>query len=516
METAADADDVHASAVRQFNSPHTITPCTNLLSNGRYAVMITNAGSGYSRWGDIAVTRWREDVTRDDWGAYVFLRDMRDGQVWSAGFQPAGVEPDHYEVNFSEGQAEIIRRDGTITTRSRITVSSEADAEVRRVSISNSGGGTRDIELTSYAELVLAPHAADDAHPAFSKLFVETEFVAETGAILATRRRQAKSAPEVWVAHLAVVEGETIAGTQYETDRARFLGRGRSIRNPIAMAGGASLSNSVGAVLDPIFSLRRRIRVPPRTTVHVAFWTMAAASRDEVLDLVDKHHGTMAFDRVATLAWTQAQVELRHLGIAASEANVFQDLAGRVLYADPSSRPASEVLKHGGGPASLLWAEGISGDRPIVLLRLAETSELEIVRELLLAHEYWRMKQLSVDLVIINERPPSLRPGSPGCSGSAGPSRADRGLNRPETMRTARFTSCVPTSSRPRCGILLRTVARATLAGHRGTLSEQVGRVPDPSPSPRLVKRGAAGAVVARRAASAGDGVLQRSGRFRR
>jgi len=488
METAADADDVHASAVRQFNSPHTLTPRTNLLSNGRYAVMVTAAGSGYSRWGDIAVTRWREDVTRDHWGAYVFLRDLRGGEVWSAGYQPAGAEPDRYEVIFSEGRAEIIRRDGTITTTMEIAVSSEDDAEVRRVSVSNLGNQTRDIELTSYAELVLAPHAADDAHPAFAKLFVETEFVSGPGAILATRRPRAKSDPPVWAAHLAVVEGETIGDTQFETDRARFLGRGRGIQNAVAMAGGAALSNSVGAVLDPIFSLRRRVRVPPRTTVHVAFWTLIAASREEVLDLVDKHHGVMAFDRTTTLAWTQAQVELRHLGIGASEAHVFQSLANRVLYADPSLRPASEVMKRGGGAASLLWAHGISGDRPIILVRLEETSDLEIVKELLLAHEYWRMTQLAVDLVIINERPPSYVQDLQDALEAL--VRADRSRLKPaggDTLGAIFILRADLVAVEVRD--LLRTVARAVLAGHRGSLSEQVRRAPEPKAVVRPVKR---------------------------
>src|SRR5487761_2233905 len=174
--------------LRRFNSPHTLTPRTNLLSNGQYAVMITAAGSGYSRWRDIAVTRLQEDPTSDRWGSYVFLRDMRDGTVWSAGYQPSGAAPDHYEADFSEGFAKIVRQDGTITTTLELTVSSEYDAEVRRVSIANHGSEVREIELTSYAEIVLAPHAADDEHPAYSKLFVETEFVVDAGAILATRR----------------------------------------------------------------------------------------------------------------------------------------------------------------------------------------------------------------------------------------------------------------------------------------------------------------------------------------
>ncbi len=487
VEEAVAIGEPLSSIQRRFNSPHDITPRTHLLSNGRYAVMITAAGSGYSRWRDIALTRWREDTTRDDWGSYVFLCDVHSGEVWSAGYQPSGAEPDHYEVAFSEGRAEIARHDGTVATRLEIAVSSEDDAEVRRVSITNTGNQIREIELTSYAEIVLAPQAADDAHPAFSKLFVETEFVADIGAILATRRLRSPGEAQAWAAHLAVVEGEAVGDMQFETDRARFLGRGRGIRMATAMAPGASLSNTSGAVLDPIFSLRVRVRVPPQTTARVAFWTLIAPSRNEALDLVDRHHSVMAFDRAITLAWTQAQVQLHHLGIGAGDAHLFQRLANRVLYSDPTLRPTSEVLKRGGGAASLLWPHGISGDLPIVLIRVDETGDHDIVRQLLLAHEYWRMKQLSVDLVILDESPPSyaqdflvslealvrasrLRPTAPG-----------------EGVRGAVFilrAELVSVAARN----LLQSAARAVLAGNRGSLLQQVSRVlaaKPPTPTPK-------------------------------
>src|SRR6188474_3018815 len=198
----------------------------HLLSNGRYSVMLTAAGSGYSRWDKRAVTRWREDTTRDDWGSYLFLRDVDSREAWSATWQPSGRRPDSYDVMFAEDRAEFIRRDGSLTTTLDVVVSPEDDAEVRRVSIANSGRLPRDIEITTYAEIVLALPAADAAHQAFSKLFVETEYVAETGAILATRRKRSPEEPELWAAHLAVVEGEAIGDLEFETDRARFLGRG--------------------------------------------------------------------------------------------------------------------------------------------------------------------------------------------------------------------------------------------------------------------------------------------------
>jgi cyclic beta-1,2-glucan synthetase len=489
-EAVGDRDPA-SSTQRQFDSPHALTPRTHLLSNGRYAVVITAAGSGYSRWRDIAVTRWREDVTCDAWGSYVFLRDVRSGAVWSAGYQPSGTEPDRYEVVFSEGRAEIIRHDGTITTTLEVAVSPEDDAEVRRVSITNLGSQAREIELTSYAEIVLAPHAADDAHPAFSKLFVETEFVGDVGAILATRRRRSPEDPQIWVAHLAVVEGDAVGVVQFETDRARFLGRGRGVRTPIAVMEGAPLSNTAGAVLDPIVSLRRRVRVPPQTTARVAFWTLIAPSRSEALDLVDKHHDAMAFDRATTLAWTQAQVQLHHLGIGAEEAHLFQRLANRVLYSDPTLRPPSETLKRGGGAASMLWPHGISGDLPIVMVRIDETSDLEIVRQLLLAHEYWRMKQLSADLVILNERPPSYAQDLQVALEALVRANPSRPNPTGEGARGAVFILRADMVTRE-LRDQLQTAARAVLVAHRGSLAEQVRRVPERKPSARPPRRSSA------------------------
>jgi cyclic beta-1,2-glucan synthetase len=478
VKATAKVRDIIPPMQRRYKSPHARLPHTHLLSNGNYAVMLTGAGSGYSRWRDLAVTRWREDPTCDGWGAYVFLRDIASGEVWSAGYQPSGVAPDDYDIVFSEGRAEIIRRDGTITTTLEVAVSPEDDAEVRRVSITNHGSRARQIELTSYAEIVLAPHATDAAHPAFAKLFVETEFVAGPGALLATRRPRSPDEIPVWAAHVAVVEGETEGDVQFETDRARFLGRGRGVRTPISIIDGWPLSNTAGAVLDPIFSLRRRVRLPRGATVRIAFWTLIAPSRSAALDLADKHHDAMAYERAITLAWTQAQVQLHHLGISADEANLFQRLANRVLFSDPTLRPPSDVLTRGARDVSALWAQGISGDLPVVLLRIDDADDFEIARQLLRAHEYWRMKQLAVDLVILNEKAASYvqdlqtglealvrvsnaQPKSPsgGARGSVFVLRAD--LASPETLG------------------LLQSAARVVLLGGRGSLAEQIKRLPD-------------------------------------
>ena len=314
VQAIGDVRELVPTVDRHFTTPHGSMPRTQLLSNGRYAVMLTTAGSGYSLWRNLAVTRWREDVTRDAWGTYVLLRDVDSGETWSAGYQPRGVASQGYEVTFSEDRAEIIRRDRAISTTLQVIVSPEDDAEVRRVSITNLGTRTREIEVTSYAEVVLAPPSADAAHPAFSNLFVQTEFAPELDALLATRRPRSHDERPIWLAHVMVVDGETVGALQWETDRALFLGRGRGIRTPRSVIDGGALSNTVGPVLDPIVSLRRRVWLRPGATARVTFSTLVAPSREEALVLADKYHHVTTFERAATLAWTQAQVQLHHLG----------------------------------------------------------------------------------------------------------------------------------------------------------------------------------------------------------
>jgi cyclic beta-1,2-glucan synthetase len=483
VSAAANVRELVPPMLRSFQSPNDPVPRTHLLSNGNYTVMITSAGSGYSRWRDLAVTRWREDTTRDNYGSYIFLRDTRSGDAWSAGYQPSGAEPDRYTATFSEGRAEFIRHDKGIMTTLEVAVSPEDDAEVRRVSIANPGSRARDVDVTSYIEIVLAPHAADVAHPAFSKLFVQTEFVEEAGALLATRRRRAPDEPEAWAAHLAVVEGESSGALQFETDRARFIGRGRGIRTPIAILGNQPLSNTAGTVLDPIFSLRRRLRIPPRSTARIAFWTLIASTRQGALDLADKHRDAAAFERTTTLSWTQAQVQLRHLGITTDEAHLFQRIANRVLYSDPTLRPSSEILKRNESGPSKLWAHGISGDLPIVLLRIDSAEDLSSVHQLLRAQEYWRLKQLAVDLVILNERPPSYDQELQLAIEAMLRMNQSRAIAGGAVVRGAAFYlrgDLLPAETRD----TLQAVARAVFRGRRGSLAEQVRRLREPVYAP--------------------------------
>ncbi|GAB6851458.1 GH36-type glycosyl hydrolase domain-containing protein [Paraburkholderia kururiensis] len=466
-------------------------PITHLLSNGRYVVMLTATGAGYSRWREIAITRWREDATRDHWGSFIFLRDTLGSQVWSASAQPVASEPEYGDVVFGEDHAEFTRRDGSLITTVDVLVSGEANGEVRRVSLANSGRSTREIELTSYAELALATPAADNAHPAFSRMFVQTEHLAEFAALVATRRPRSHDDAEVWAAHFAVVEGEIVAEPQYETDRLRFLGRGRNARSAASIADDQPLSNTTGTVLDPVFSLRYRVQVPPGKVVRVTFWTVVAESRAQLLDLIDQHHDRSAFDRAKTLAWTQAQVQLRYLDVDAEEAADFQRLAAPLLYADARFRATPGAIVRGAGPQSALWPHAISGDLPIVLLRIGDIEDIAQVRHLLKAHEYWRMKRLAVDLVIVNERASSYIQELQGAIETAVRSSQSRPRFDGELAQGSVYVLRADLMSVETRALLL-SAARIVLLARRGAIAAQLAylsQMPARASAPRRQKK---------------------------
>ena len=390
-----------ALQVRRYLTPHTLSPRVHLLSNGSYAVMVTNAGSGYSRRQQLAMTRWREDITRDAWGTFIYVRDLESGAVWSATYQPTGREPDEYEVTFAPDRATWRRVDGDVEIRTELVVSPEDDVEIRRVSVTNHGRQTRSFDLTSYAEVVLAPGDADLAHPAFSNLFIETTAVPDCDALLCTRRPRAGT-DRLHLFHVLSGRGRAGDAIEYETDRARFIGRARGLEAPAALDAGAALSNTTGPVLDPIVSLRHSIRIPPGTTARLGFTTGFADREEEARRLIDKYQDRRAVARALALASTHSQIELRHLGLTIDETLRFQRLAGRLMYGDPRLRAAAAVRMNTRGQQEL-WKYGISGDLPILLVRLADEDGLGLVRDLLKAHEYLRRKGLALDLVVLNE-----------------------------------------------------------------------------------------------------------------
>jgi cellobiose phosphorylase len=408
-QSTADISDIQTSSMGQappmriLRNPDAATPEVQLLSNGRYHVMVSQSGAGYSRWKDMAVTRWHEDATRDNWGTFCYLRDVESGAYWSSAHQPVLRHSDSFEAIFSEGRVEFRRRDNDFESYTEIVVSPEDDIELRRTRITNRSRSRRTIEVTSYAEVVLAPAAADTLHPAFSNLFVQTEIVRERQAIVCHRRPRSDTEASLWLFHLMAVHGADAQTISYETDRMAFVGRTRSLLAPQAMIERAFLSDSQGAVLDPIVAIRQRITLEPQQTVTVDMVTGVADTRTVALALVDKYRDMHLADRVFELAMTHAWVNLQQINASEGDAQVFARLASSVIYANPAQRAPAQVLARNRRGQSGLWGYGVSGDLPMVLLQISSLDNIDLVRQLVQAHAYWRLKGLAVDLVIWNE-----------------------------------------------------------------------------------------------------------------
>ena len=461
-----------SDTTRRYMTAAVPSPRIQLLSNGTYSTMVTTAGAGYSRCGSLAVTRWCEDPTRDNWGSFFYLRDVGSGAVWSAGYQPTLREPQFYDVSFSEHKVDIQRSDVGLLTHTEVIVSSEDNAELWGISITNQSSRVREVEVTSYAEVVLTTPASDAAHPAFSNLFIETEFIAPDNALLAHRRPRSEYEELIWAVHTVVTEGEVVGVLQYETDRSRFLGRGHSVVDPSAIVDGRPLSNSSGAVLDPIFSLRQRVQLRPHETARVYFAMAVAHTREEALSLADKYHDLGTFERESRLAWTRSRVEMRHLEVDFEEAQLFQQLAGLVFYLDQSIRPRPHVLALNGKTQSSLWPYGISGDLPIILVRINDARDLRIVKQLLRGHRYLRSKGLCADLVILNEHPVSYAQSLQDQLLQLLQKSGEQHLVDKPGGIYLRRTDIMPEADR----ILLHTVARVCIVTERGSLEEHLSR----------------------------------------
>ncbi len=468
------------ATMRVFTEPNIGPPEVHLLSNGHYHVMVTNTGGGYSRWNDTAMTRWREDATRDNWGTFFYLRDVDSGAVWSPTHQPTLETKSGYEAIFSQGRAEFRSRLHEIDTHTEIAVSPENDVEVRRITFTNHSDEPRSIEVTSYAEIVLNTAAADLAHPAFSNLFIQTQIISTQNAILCSRRPRTAQEKLPWIGHLLLVNGKEVGNASFETDRAQFIGRGGNLSSPAALKNSAPLSNSEGSVLDPIASIRRTIKLEPKESATVTLVSGIAATREEIVGLVEKYQDQTIADRCFELAWTHGLIMLRHLNTTEVEAQLYGRLAGALLYNQSARRAIPSVLARNQRGQRNLWSFGISGDLPILLLYSTNVDRIDLVRQIVQAHAYWRLKGLSVDLVILNEDDSIYRAAlNEQILNLVAANSGTQLLDKPGGIFLRRVDQFSPEDK-----ILLETAARIVLHDDKGTLLEQLSRRARPEPLP--------------------------------
>lgn len=450
------------------DTPESVTPKVNLLSNGEFSIMVTNSGGGYSRWRDIDITRWRSDTTCDCWGSFCYIKDTQSGAYWSTAFHPVQNRGTQYTTSFKSDKAEFSRKDYQIETTTEIVVSPKENAEIRLITLANLSSKVRQLEITSYSELALAPHAADRSHPCFNKMFIETEAIPKLSGIVAFRRLRSPDDMPIWAAHVAAINQPTEGELEYETDRMRFIGRGNTVQHPAALD--TALSKTVGTVLDPIFSLRYKIKLEPGTRVQIAFITAVASDRDSALALMEKYKDITASHRAIELAWTYAQLELRHLRIHQEEAQLFQKLASRVLFPHTQLRASAERVRNNRLGQSRLWAYGISGDLPVIVVTVGDMYDADVVKQVLIAHTFWRLRGLKTDLLILNEETTSYEHPLDDQLQRLIQAYAYRNeVNTPGGV-FIRTTDQIPEEELT----LLLSVARAVIVSARGSLRQQL------------------------------------------
>ena len=453
---------------RIFNNPYSQTPHVQLLSNGRYHVMLTHVGSGYSRWNDIAITRWRDDATLDNKGCYSYICDVNTHEFWSTTYQPTARVPEHFETIFSEAHAEFHRIDAGIDCYTEVVVSPEDDLELRRTRLRNDTKVKRILEFTSYAEIVFTHQLDDESHPAFSNLFLETEILKQKNTIFVKRRNQDKE-HQAWMFHMLNVRGDAQPDLSFETSRLNFIGRCGNLISPLALLHSGKLSNTQGAVLDPIVSIRYRFTLKPGEVMTLEVLNGVSNNREHCLALIDKYRNQYLQNRIFELSWTHSQVLLHQLNIREGEARLYEKLAAAIIYGSNVYRPKADVLASNWLGQSRLWGYSVSGDWPIVLLRMEQGLHIELVQQLVQAQTYWRRKGLIVDLFILNEAASSYRQDL-----------QDKIMNIINTNMAiehkgsifVRFADQMP----PEDIILMQTIARIVLSDKKGSLKEQINR----------------------------------------
>jgi cyclic beta-1,2-glucan synthetase len=376
-----------------------------VLGNGRFTTVATSGGGGGMRWKGLALTRWRADATLDAWGTWVYVRDLETGAVASAGRRPTGGGAAGCEVRFAPHAVEYGRRVGDVLVRMDVVVPPGDDVEVRRLAFTNEGPRPVRLEVTSYGEVVLAPGPEDLRHPAFAKLFVEAERLPGAPALLFRRRPRSRDEPPVHLVHALVAERGSGGHDSWETDRARFLGRGGTARRPAALPAKArGLTCTTGATLDPVFSIRTHVEVEPGGRATLAFATAVAGSRDEVLALAESYRSFARIDHAFEHARVEAARDLQEHGIAPEEARLAQALATAVLFPHHPLRAPDRSVAGPRKGREALWGQGISGDLPLVVVRAADEGALPLVAEAVRAHAWVRRHGVETDLVVLDEQ----------------------------------------------------------------------------------------------------------------
>ena len=383
-------------------------PEVHLLSNGEYNVLISNMGGGYSSWRETDLTRWQPDGVMDPWGTWIYLQEVSDdplhqNKLWSAAHQPVPGNPAEMQVTYFAHMAVFRRAENGVISTLEVTVAPDDPVELRRVHLHNNNEQASHLRLTSYGEVILAPQAADSRHPAFNKLFIETEFFPDLNLQIFKRRPRSNREAPIFLGHMLVVESTQLS-YRHEADRSQFIGRGQTLQQPAGLISPGYLTGTSGATLDPIFALGQEIVLEAHQSANLAYLTFAAESREAIMALASRYCNWALVERsflqsnIAAQTWLGKQ-EITTTGLQ----NALQVLSA-LIYSFKAARAAPDIIASNRLGQPGLWSFGISGDYPILLVEIDDPQQADLIQEVLQIHKYLRSRRFMLDVVLLNQQ----------------------------------------------------------------------------------------------------------------
>ena len=391
--------DYENATQREITKINTKLNNVNVIGNDKYTIIMDQKGNGYSKYNNILINRYKY-TDDEEQGIFFFFKNIKTKRIWTSNYMNYLSKADKYVMCFTPDMNKITRQDGNIETITKISVAPTEPVEIRRIELVNHGIEDETIEITSFLEPLISEKEQDYAHRAFNKLFLEYEIIEDT--ILIRRKSRDKSKSDMFLAVNLYAENEIIGETEFEVDKEKFYGR-EAIGLPKTVESSIPLGRNIGLTTEPIVAIKNTVKIKANEKVAFNLIMCVSESKEKVIELINKFTNSETIKRNIELAKVKVEAESRYLNIKGKEIDLCQKILGYLIFPNPLKRIINKNKKVISAYVSELWKYGISGDLPILLVKVKDISDIEILKQVINVYEYLRVKNINIDLVIVDE-----------------------------------------------------------------------------------------------------------------
>jgi len=390
--------DVYSERV--FNKVNSDIVNSNVISNDNYTILMTDKGTGYSKYNDILINKYKPTLETAQ-GIFTYIKNVNSKRIWAVSAMNYLGNADKYEVSFMPDKNKISRQDGWIKSESVIGITPNDPVEIRDLNLKNTGGKEELLEITTYFEPVLSKKENDYAHPAFNNLFLNFEYLEDNEILIVKRKKREKNDKDIFMGVTLYTENEVIGNLEFELDKEKFFGR-ENLSLPIAINNSKTFSNKANLVVSPIVAMKRTIKIKPKKEVSLSTIIAIGESKEEVIEKIEKYKNAEEIKKVFKLSKARVEEEIMYLGLNSKEVELAQKVMTYLLLENPQKR-VNSLIENKTYKKENLWKYGISGDLPIWLFIIKDESSIDELNKILKIYEYIRTKNINVDIVILNE-----------------------------------------------------------------------------------------------------------------